>query len=122
MILREITAEQMVELWPGLDPTVVEFAKASAPLIVALCGAEPTSFIGLIPMEDFVYIWMETLPGTDKHKLATARHAKGLIRRALQRWPLIKGHCLEGSRSIRWMQSLGATFFPTNPPTFEIHR
>lgn len=121
MNLYEIDPELMTA-YP-VPEIVVEFGRHSDPVLVSMTDEGPTSFFGFVPYLDGAYLWMETLPLTDKYKISTARHARACIAKALERWPVIYGHCrTEGS--IRWLRSLGATFSPPVDSLFqfEIHR
>lgn len=70
-------------------------------------------FCGLIPptlLSDTAYLWMFTTPGFAEHRTACLRQSRKLLQDALQRYPIIVGHCSMVSQ--RWLQWLGATLLP----------
>lgn len=100
-----------------------QFAAAlSAQILVGKYNNEIVAFIGFIPksfMSDVGYIWsMVTAAGT-QHKFVLGKHAKHIIARGLQVYPVLIGHCFTQA-SAKWLLSLGAVF--TSDTEFEIRR
>lgn len=101
---------------PDTDP-ITNFGRQSAVLIVYWADTELIAIAGFIPLDLFdtiAYLWMQSTPAVTKYKTAVARCGRLAIRDALARYPRIIGHCVAGTRSIPWLESLGAKF---GPPT-----
>lgn len=115
----QISLEQLKGL--TLQPEVVYAGTISSHILAGFYRSELLCIIGLIPrsfLSDEAYIWMQTMPEAENHKLMVARHAKRVVARALEFYPKIIGHCFNES-SAKWLLSLGATMIGD---TFEIRR
>lgn len=100
---------------------VVYAGTISSHILVGYYGDELLCIVGLIPrtfLGDDAYIWMQTMPKAENHKLMLGRHAKRVVARALEFYPKIIGHCFNDA-SAKWLRSLGATM---TGDTFEIRR
>lgn len=100
---------------------VVYAGRISSHILAGFYGDELLCIIGFIPrhfLSDEAYIWMQTMPAANNHKLMVGRHAKAVVRRALEYYPKIIGHCFNAA-SARWLQTLGAEL---KGDIFEIRR
>lgn len=75
---------------------------------------------GLIPpslLSNQAYLWMHSTPAIRDHRFLLVRHSQRIIEKALERYPMITGHChVTAVDSIRWLRWLGAAFEPISGP------
>ena len=90
---------------------MVAFGEKSAPLLAYRFKGALIALVGFIPQDpNTAYLWMQTTPHTDKHKVVVGLLARRTIALLSKRYPKIIGHCTPGTRSITWLRSLGARF------------
>lgn len=109
--LTTISLEELQGLMLTSDPALLEYAKASSPLLAGLFGSQLVFIIGLIPQPNRGYIWLQILPRCPNCELTSISPlaARRFIISALQRSGALTGHCnTEVGR--RWWAGLGATF------------
>lgn len=88
-------------------------ARASDPIVGCWMGEDLVAMLGFIPqgiLTGTAYVWMEWTPALARHKYATVRWSREIIREARTRYPRIVGRCGYGAQSKRWLESLGARF------------
>lgn len=77
-------------------------------------GGEIKCLWGLVPptlLSDEAYLWLHVLEPVEEYEFVFVRYSQQAIAEALERFPVIKGHCEVGaSRSIRWIKWLGGKF------------
>lgn len=73
---------------------------------------------GLIPptlLSSTAYLWLLVGEPVDRHKFVFVRHSQIEIRRMLDIYPTIVGHCdVRHKRSMQWLKWLGAKFAMPN--------
>jgi protein tyrosine phosphatase (PTP) superfamily phosphohydrolase (DUF442 family) len=95
--------------------TMREFAEKSDPLLAYYRQGKLLAMVGFIPVPSSgAYLWMLHSAETVDHPVVTGLLARRTIAKMLRRYPTIMGHCVEGTRSIVWLQSLGAKFHEPN--------
>lgn len=89
-------------------------------LWVGWSGHTPVCAWGLVYptlLSSRAYLWMITIDEAQEHEFLLARHSQIVIRRLLEDYETIVGHCeASETRSIRWLKWLGATFGPSEGP------
>lgn len=69
---------------------------------------------GLIPptlLSFEAYVWLHVIEPAEEHQFMIVRQSQRFLEKALERYPIIIGHCEVGAKqSIRWMKLLGASF------------
>lgn len=69
---------------------------------------------GLVPptlLSNVAYLWLHTTDKVRDHEFIFVRRSQQAIKKILEIYPEIVGHCEKGSdRSIRWLKWLGAVF------------
>lgn len=100
--LREIS----MEILGDVSEKTRAFASVSHPLYEGSWQGQRVCLIGFIPFPDRAYVWMDTYPIAEQHKIAIGRWARRLIPEIRKRYPVLVGHCWSGSE--RWLRSLGA--------------
>lgn len=106
--VRNITPEQLPD-WAY--PELVDCAKRSDPLLAYYFGQDLIAIVGFIPLgilTGTAYLWMQSTEATFEHKTAVARLGRLTLREVRTRYPRIVGECVAGSRSIKWLEWLGA--------------
>lgn len=102
----------------NLSPQEVEifnrFVAASSMVWAGQCDGELLCVWGLIPptlLSDQAYLWLHTTDAVEGHEFVFVRRSQIEIKKMLEEYPRIVGHCLAGAdRSIRWLKWLGAKF------------
>lgn len=122
--LYQITYSQFESMLGDVESRQVNLdaARLSAEIIVGMYGDKPMCFIGFAPvtmLSDQAYVWMLLTAEGHKHPLLFARHAESFLRRALDKYARIFGHCFT-TKSAVWLRYLGANFF--NDVEFEFRR
>lgn len=83
---------------------------------------------GLVPaslLSDTAYLWLLTTELVEDHQFLFVRHSQIEIRRMLEVYKTICGHCdVRNTRSVRWIKWLGGKFDTSRGPvaTFTIGR
>jgi hypothetical protein len=120
--IHQVTPAQLQFLLPGMDSAMLDAVKLSRQLLVGRIGDEVLCVVGFIPrsfISEEAYIWLHATPAASAHKLIFGRHARVVIRRALEVYEKLIGHCFSGN-SRRWLETLGAEFITDD--VFEIRR
>lgn len=73
--------------------------------LVCCWGLMPPSFLSMQ-----AYLWMWCKDDKVQHQFLFVRHSQRQVEKMLERFDTIVGHCLQGSKSIRWLRWLGAEF------------
>jgi hypothetical protein len=75
---------------------------------------------GLVPptlLSNTAYLWLIVNELVDDHKFLFVRHSQMEMRKMLDLYPIIIGHCdARHERSMQWLKWLGAKFDPTCGP------
>lgn len=110
-MIRAIATEELLTVLPSQAARLEIFTRQSNPLLVWIEDAIVVALFGLIPLGGYAYIWTYTDEvQLYRHRISYARKAYRIIHTALQRYPILVGHCLPHQR--RWLTSLGAIFAP----------
>lgn len=121
--LRHLTQDALATIthdWPEQE-AIVEAAKRTDPLFIALLGPIILGFIGFIPqstLSDTAYVWVHVTPEASQHKLAIIRLARRWVPIFHSRYPNLIGHCFTAP-ARNWLRTLGARFWPENVFTIE---
>lgn len=121
---RRITAgeaEGLAGAWTSLTPMGIDLlcqgVQVSDPAMAYWLNYELVALAGLIPVAlitDTAYLWMQITKVTHKYPLAVCRVGVQTLTAAKARYPKIIGHCSQGPRSERWLESLGAGWLRTD--------
>lgn len=78
---------------------------------VCCWGLIPPSFLSMQ-----AYLWMWWRDEAVPHQFIFIRQSQIQVQRMLEKYPTITGHCINGSKAIRWLKWLGAEFadYPEN--------
>lgn len=93
------------------EAQMFDHAQSVGAVYVATIDTRFVACWGIIPptfMSDQAYLWFWGPPV--RFPMAVLRYSRQVIRAALERYPLLHGHCNCGAASMRWMQWLGAEF------------
>jgi hypothetical protein len=109
--------------------TMARSMQNSPDIWVGYNGPKIFALMGLIPptvLSDRAYIWFWTTQYFAESKLGCLRMSRSCVADALLRYPVLVGHCATGAtRSLRWMQWLGAKLGepqgPITPFRIEAH-
>lgn len=107
--IQPITADQL----PIEGEALRRYAAMSDPLLAYWFAEDLIAVVGFVPLGVLggtAYLWMQETPGTFRHPTAVARLGKLTLREIAVRYPRIIGECRVGSKSIRWLEWLGAKF------------
>jgi hypothetical protein len=92
-------------------------ANVSEPTLIAMWGETLLGIFGLVPttlLSDHAYLWLYATPAVADHKIKFARKSREVVKRMLEVYPVITGHCLSHDAMI-WVQWAGADFhYPVN--------
>jgi hypothetical protein len=74
--------------------------------VACMWGVAPPSLLSFK-----AYLWLYTTDVLKEHQFVFVRHSQVEIKRLLEEYDLIVGHCVLGAtQSMRWLKWLGATF------------
>jgi hypothetical protein len=121
---KRITTFEAWELatdWTDLDDDRMfllhQGVKVSDPALAYWLNGDLVAMAGFIPVAlitDTAYLWMQTTNVTHKYPLAVCRVGIQTLTIVKTRYPKIIGHCSQGPRSERWLESLGARWLRTD--------
>lgn len=114
-------AEVLAQSWTSLSLNEIDLmcegVALSDPAMAYWLNYELVALAGFIPVAlitDTAYLWMQTTKATYKYPLAVCRVGIQTLTAAKARYPKIIGHCSQGPRSERWLESLGARWLRTD--------
>jgi hypothetical protein len=98
------------------DAAMLDYCHKLGKVYLGLVDSTFVCCWGLIPgsfLSDQAYLWMWA-PGPIAHQFIFIRQSQIQVRKMLDRYPVIIGHCKRSSRSAqRWLKWLGAEFEKT---------
>lgn len=98
------------------EADVLDYCQKMGEVYMGYVDEELVCCWGLVPpsfLSTQAYLWMWCVNEIVSHQFVFIRQSQIQVKRMLERYPLIIGHCLVGSKAKRWLKWLGAEFdFP----------
>lgn len=99
------------------EDEVIQFNKCISATSIIMGGFGDGKLVcvwGLVPptiMSNSAYLWLQVLAPIEPYQFVFVRHSQRAIEMALEKYPVIVGHCRVGAEtSMRWLRWLGARF------------
>jgi hypothetical protein len=125
--ISSLISEKYGSIMSERDAEMMDYCQTMGEVWIGMVNDDLVACWGLIPpsfLADQAYLWMWVPPDV-KHQFLLVRHSQIQIKKMLDRYDMLVGHCMVGSRSARqWLQWLGAEFGLAQGPLvpFEIRR